>query len=92
MPGATASVQTVPLTAPAGVQTFAYLTTLTIPNQGSEVIGQAFMIGGRVESTLEPTTGGAAVPTDAFNSAYTAVSGRVGSPSTSSGPVGSWPK
>ncbi len=78
VPGATASVQTVPLAAPAGVQTFAYLTTLTIPNQGTEVIGQAFIIGGRIESTLEPTTGGAPVPTDAFTSAYNAISGRVG--------------
>ncbi len=78
VPGATASVQTVPLAAPAGVQTYAFLTTLTIPNQGSEVIGQAFIIGGRIESTLEPTTGGAPVPTDAFTPAYNAISGRVG--------------
>ena len=78
VPGATASVQTVPLAAPAGVQTYAYLTTLTIPNQGSEVIGQAFIIGGRIESTLEPTTGGAPVPTDAFTPAYNAIAGRVG--------------
>ncbi len=78
VPGATAAVETVPLAAPAGVQTFAYLTTLTIPNQGTEVIGQAFMIGGRIQSTLQPTTGGAPVPTDAFTSAYNAISGRVG--------------
>lgn len=78
VPGSTASVQAVSLAAPAGVQTFAYLTTLTIPNQGSEIIGQAFMIGGRIESTLEPSTAGVPVPSDAFNSAYTAVSGRVG--------------
>jgi len=76
--GSTASVQSVPLAAPAGVQTYAYLTTLTIPGQGSEVIGQAFMIGGRIESTLEPTTAGAPVPTDAFSSAYNAISTRVG--------------
>jgi len=78
VPGATATVQSVPLTAPTGVQSFGYLTTLTIPNQGTEVVGQAFMVGGRVESTLEPTTGGAPVPTDAFTPAYTAISGRVG--------------
>jgi hypothetical protein len=78
VPGSTASVQAVSLAAPAGVQTFAYLTTLTIPNQGTEIIGQAFMIGGRIESTLEPSTAGVPVPSDAFNSAYTAVSGRVG--------------
>jgi hypothetical protein len=78
VPGATATVQSVPLTAPTGVQSFGYLTTLTIPNQGSEVIGQAFMVGGRIESTLEPTTGGVPVPTDAFTPAYNAISGRVG--------------
>ena len=48
------------LTAPTGVQSFGYLTTLTIPSQGSEVIGQAFMVGGRIESVLEPTTAGVA--------------------------------
>ena len=78
VPGATATVQTVPLTAPTGVQSFGYLTTLTIPNQGTEVVGQAFMVGGRIESTLEPTTGGAPVPTDAFTPAYNAIAGRVG--------------
>ena len=78
VPGATATVQTVPLTAPTGVQSFGYLTTLTIPNQGTEVVGQAFIVGGRIESTLEPTTGGAPVPTDAFTPAYNAISGRVG--------------
>ncbi len=78
VPGATATVQSVPLAAPTGVQSFGYLTTLTIPNQGSEVIGQAFMVGGRIESVLEPTTGGAPVPTDAFTPAYNAISGRVG--------------
>ncbi len=78
VPGATATVQSVPLAAPSGVQSFGFLTTLTIPNQGSEVVGQAFIIGGRIQSTLEPTTGGAAVPTDAFTSAYNAISGRIG--------------
>jgi hypothetical protein len=77
-PGATAQVVSVPLAAPAGVQSFGYLTTLTIPNQGTEVIGQAFIVGGRIESTLEPTTGGAPVPTNAFTPAYTAIAGRVG--------------
>jgi len=48
------------------------------PQPGSEVIGQAFMVGGRIESVLEPTTGGAPVPTDAFTPAYNAISGRVG--------------
>ena len=77
VPGATAQVLTVPLSAPTGVQSFGYLTTLTIPNQGSEVIGQAFIVGGRIESTLEPTTGGVPVPSTAFTPAYNAVAGRV---------------
>jgi hypothetical protein len=77
VPGATASVQPVSLAVPAGVTTFAYLTTLTIPNQGTEIVGQAFMIGGRVESKLEPTTGGPPVPTDAFTPAYNAITGRI---------------
>jgi hypothetical protein len=77
VPGATAQVQTVPLSAPTGVQSFGYLTTLTIPNQGSEVIGQAFIVGGRIESTLEPSTGGVPVPSAAFTPAYNAIAGRV---------------
>jgi hypothetical protein len=77
VPGATAQVQTVPLSAPTGVQAFGYLTTLTIPNQGSQVVGQAFIIGGRIVSTLEPTTGGPPVPTTAFTPAYNAIAGRV---------------
>ena len=77
VPGASATVSSVPLPAPAGVQVAGFLTTLTIPNQGTEVIGQAFMIGGRIYSVLETTTGGAPVPTDAFTPAYNAVSGRV---------------
>ena len=68
----------VTLTAPTGVQTFGYLTTLTIPNQGSEVVGQAFMLGGRIETRLQPSTNGPAVPTDAFDAAYNAVVGRIG--------------
>jgi hypothetical protein len=77
VPGASATVSSVSLPAPAGVQVAGFLTTLTIPNQGTEVIGQAFMIGGRIYSVLETTTAGAPVPTDAFTPAYNAVSGRV---------------
>ncbi len=77
VPGATAQVQVVTLSAPTGVQAFGYLTTLNIPNQGSEIIGQAFMLGGRIETRLQPTTNGPAVPSDAFNPAYNAVAGRI---------------
>ena len=81
VPGSTAQVQTVQLPAPAGVKAFGYLTTYTIPNLGSEVVGQAFMIGGRVETLLEPSTNGPAVPSLPFGTAYHAVVGP-------SGPVG----
>ncbi len=75
--GSTAQVQPVQLSAPAGVTSFGYLTTLTIPNLGTQVIGQAFMIGGRIESVLEPTTNGPQVPSAPFTAAYDAMTGRI---------------
>jgi hypothetical protein len=78
VPGSTAQIEVVTLAPPAGVKAYGYLTTLTIPGQGTEVIGEGFMIGGRIESKIEPTTNGPSVPTDAFDSAFNAVSGRVG--------------
>jgi hypothetical protein len=77
VPGATATVQAVTLTAPTGVKSFGYLTQLVIPNQANQVIGEAFLIGGRIETRLEPTTDGPPVPSDAFNPAYNAVAGRI---------------
>jgi len=77
VPGSTAQIAPVTLAAPAGVRAYGYLTTLTIPAEGSEVIGEGFMIGGRVESKIEPTTNGPSVPSDAFNAAFNAVVGRV---------------
>ena len=77
VPGATATVQAVTLAAPTGVKTYGYLTQVTIPNQPSQVIGQAFMIGGRIESRLEPTTDGPTVPSGAFTPAYDAITGRI---------------
>jgi hypothetical protein len=77
-PGATAThITVVPLTAPAGVSAYGYLTFLTIPNVGNEIIGEGWMVGGRVITKIEPTTDGPNVPSDAFNSAYNAVVGRV---------------
>jgi hypothetical protein len=77
-PGATAThITVVPLTAPAGVSAFGYLTFLTIPNVGNEIIGEGWMVGGRVIAKIEPTTDGPNVPSDAFNSAYNAVVARV---------------
>jgi hypothetical protein len=77
MPGATAQVQMVTLPAPPGASVLGYITTLTLPNQGSEVIGQAFVVAGRVETRIEPTTSGEAVPGDVFTPAYNAVAARV---------------
>ena len=77
VPGATATVQAVTLAAPTGVKTYGYLTQVTIPNQPSQVIGQAFMLGGRIEARLQPTTDGPAIPSGAFTPAYTAMSGRI---------------
>jgi hypothetical protein len=77
VPGATAQVVVVTLTAPAGVKAYGYVTNLTIPNQANQVIGQAFMVGGRIETRLEPTTDGPGVPSGAFNPAYTAIVGRI---------------
>ncbi|HUY66637.1 MAG TPA: hypothetical protein VMV06_07455 [Acidimicrobiales bacterium] len=79
VPGATATVQAVTLAAPTGVKTYGYLTQVSIPNRPSQVIGQAFMIGGRIESRLEPTTDGPTVPSGAFTPAYDAMSGRIAS-------------
>ncbi len=76
-PGATAQVQVVGLAAPAGVQAYGYLTTITIPNQGTDIVGEAFLFGGRIESKLEPTTAGAQVPTSAFTPALNAMEGRI---------------
>jgi hypothetical protein len=78
-PGATAQVAPVHLAAPAGVTSFGYLTTFTIPNQGTEVVGEAFILGHRTETRLEPTTNGPPVASSAFSPAYTAVVGRVAS-------------
>ena len=77
VPGSTAAVQTVTLAAPANVKSYGYLTTFTIPNQGTQVVGQAFILGGRTETRLQPSTNGPAIPSSAFNPAYNNIVGRV---------------
>jgi hypothetical protein len=77
VPGATAAVQVVTLTAPSTVHSFGYVTTFTLPGQGTEVVGQAFIIGGRTETRLQPSTTGAAIPSSDFNPPYNAIVGRV---------------
>lgn len=77
VPGATAQVQQVSLGAPAGVATAGFVTTYAVPSVGTEVVGQAFVLGGRLVSVLEPTTGGVPIPTGVFTPAFEAVAGRV---------------
>ncbi len=77
VPGATAAVQPVTLPSPAGVQSYGLVTTYTLPGAGTAVVGDAWMLGGRVVSVLQPTTSGAAIPGAVFTPAYTAVVGRV---------------
>jgi hypothetical protein len=76
-PSASAQIQVVTLTAPAGVRSFGYVTTFTIPGQGTELVGQAFMLGGRIETRLQPSTNGPPIPSEAFNPAYQGVVGRI---------------
>jgi hypothetical protein len=75
--GATAQVQAVTLPEPPAVQSYGVVTTYTIPGSGTEVVGDAYMLGGRIVSILQPTTNGPAVPGGVFTEAYDAVSGRV---------------
>jgi hypothetical protein len=77
VPGTTATVQQVQLTAPKGGVAYGYITTFTVPTQGTRVVGDAYMVGGRIEATLQPSTHGVPVPSDAFGSAYNAMLGRI---------------
>jgi hypothetical protein len=77
VPGATAQVETVQLQSPAGIRGFGYLTTLTVPNQGTQVVGEAFIVGGRMETLIEPNTNGPPVPSGPFGAAYNSVTGRM---------------
>ena len=76
-PGATASVQPVTLTSPTGVQSYGMVTTYTVPNAGTEVVGDAYLLGGRVVSVIQPSTNGAAIPASVFAPAFNAVASRV---------------
>ncbi len=76
-PGSVAQLQVVTLSAPAGVKAYGYLTNITTVSGGKDVVGQAFMFGGRVSSLLEPTTNGPPVPTSAFVPAFDAMAARI---------------
>ena len=77
VPGSTVQVQPVTLTAPAGVQSYGVVTTYTVPTSGTEVVGDAFLLGGRIVTSLQPTTSGASIPGPVFTPAYAAVAARV---------------
>ncbi len=77
IPGSTAQIQPVTLGGPSGVTSFGVVTTVASPSQGTEVVGDAFILGGRVLTVLQPVTSGAAIPPSVFTPAYDAVAGRV---------------
>ena len=62
IPGSTAQVQPVTLGGPSGVTSFGVVTTVASPSQGTEVVGDAFILGGRVLTVLQPVTTGAPIP------------------------------
>ena len=76
-PGTTAKVEQVTIAAPTGGVAYGFITTFTVPNQGTRVVGDAYIIGGRIEATLQPSTHGPAIPSDAFNAAYNAMVARI---------------
>jgi hypothetical protein len=77
IPGAVVSVQPVSLSAPAGVTSYGYVSTFTTTNQGSLVVGDGFILGGRTETKVVPSTNGAPIPSSAFAPAYSAIVARV---------------
>ena len=76
IPGAVAAVQLVTLSPPAGVKSYGFITTVT-SSQGTQVFGQAYMVGGRLVTDLMPATNGPSIPSSDFVPAYTAVSNRI---------------
>ena len=74
---ATAHVQPVTLSAPTGVKVYGYVTTFTLADQTTASVGNAFIIGGRTASVLQPSAAGPTIPAADFSPAYVAVVGRV---------------
>ncbi len=83
VPGASVAVVPVTLTAPKGVQSYGVVSTYTLPGAGTEVVGDAYLLGGRVVTVIQPSTNGAIIPSDVFALAYDSVSGRVAAASAS---------
>ena len=75
--GSTAQVQSVTLNGPPGVQTYGVVTTYTVPGAGTQVVGDAYILGGRVISVVQPSTNGPAIPVSVFTPAFDAVAARV---------------
>jgi len=80
--GATVSVEPVTLASPKGVTTYGVVSTYTVPGSGTEVVGDAYLLGGRIVTVLQPTTDGVAIPSSVFAPAYDSVAGRVAAAST----------
>ncbi len=76
-PGTTVSVSQVTLTAPAGVTAYGYLSTVAVPGQGTRIVGNGYLVGGRVVATIDPLTNGPPVPSSAFNPAFDAMTRRI---------------
>ena len=77
VPGATVQTQPVTLPAPTGVSAYGIVSTYTLPGIGTQVVGNAFLLGGRVITVVQPSTNGPAIPAAVFSPAYGAVAGRV---------------
>jgi hypothetical protein len=77
VPGATVQVQPVTLGGPTTVQSYGVVSTYTLPGVGTEVVGDAYMLGGRVISELQPSTNGPSIPGPVFAPVFHSVVGRV---------------
>ncbi len=77
VPGSSVQVQPVTLIGPPGVESYGVVSTYTVPGTGTEVVGDAFILGGRVVTELQPSTNGPSIPGAVFVPAFDAVAGRV---------------
>ena len=76
-PGSTVVVQPVTLTAPTGAQAFGVVSTYTLPGAGTQVVGDAYLLGGRLVTVIQPSTSGAAIPSNVFATAFNSVAARM---------------
>jgi len=53
------------------------VSTYTVPGAGTQVVGDAYVLGGRTVTVIQPSTNGAAIPSSVFAPAYNAVAARV---------------